>query len=155
MNFIRQQFLTIAMAAAIATISLATGTNSVEANPPQSTTEFTIEAKLNSGNIYSPTGNWYSWGKFQATGAIQDNGRAFVAYDVDLGMTVMELTGKDGDMNIALWTDENRERYFTIIEATGEYTGLVGITGSANVYAEVKRNGDIIDYWTLFGSIVP
>jgi hypothetical protein len=153
MNLVGQRFLAIATAVAIATISLFTATNIVDAKPPQSTTEFVIEAKLDGGNAYNPLGNWYEWGRFRATGAVHDNGRAFATYDVDLGLRVMELYGKGGDIDIALWSDDNGERFFTIISATGEHSGLVGITGTVSEYVELNRKGDISIYRTLYGSI--
>jgi len=151
MKFSKQRFSIIVMAAAIATISLATETNSVNAEPPPPANQFSIEVKLNSGNPYEPS--WYDRGRFQATGTTKDNGRVFAAFDHVVGMRVMELYGKHGDMDIALWTDENGERLFIIIDATGEHSAFVGVTGTRSYYSELKRNGDVITYSTLNGSI--
>jgi len=121
----------------------------------RTTSDFVIEAKLNGGNYYDQGGHWYDYGRFQASGAIHDSGRAYTFFDTVLGMPVMELYGSGGDMLIAFSSDENGGESFTIIEATGALSELVGISGSVSGYAEVKRNGDITVYYTLTGSIAP
>lgn len=135
-------------------LAIACSATSATAGKP-ATSDFVIETKLNGGNYYDQGGHWYDYGRFQASGAIHDNGRAYSFFDTVLGIPVIELYGNGGDMVIALWRDENGDRFFTIIEATEAHSGLVGISGSASGYAEVKRNGDITVYHTLTGSIAP
>jgi len=125
---------------------LLTESPSVEARGPQSTTEFTIETDQTSGI-------WYDYGRFRASGAIGDRGQAYTFFDPEIGSAVLELDGNHGDMDLALWSDVNADTFFTVIAATGDYTGLIGITGTRTGYAEYQRKGDIKLYYTLTGSI--
>jgi hypothetical protein len=82
---------------------------------------FFIEASLKT-DYYSTT----AAGRFRATGAFRDSGSAW-AYSAYLA-----LEGKDGDLLVEFWHDPYSVwDGFTIIDGTGEYADLVGISGSA------------------------
>jgi hypothetical protein len=119
-------------------LAIACSTPVATAGKPAATSDFVIEAKMKDGV-------WSDYGRFQASGAIHDSGRARLRFD-----GVLELYGNGGDMVIALWRDENGDRFFTIIEGTESHVGLVGITGTASGYFGVNRV-----YHTLMGSIAP
>jgi hypothetical protein len=75
-----------------------------------------------------------STGTFHAKGAIQDSGRAD-GYDWN---PELELTGAQGTMVIDIEVPPGqpgptREGTFTIVDATGQYEGLINVTGA---YAE-------------------
>ena len=129
-------------------LGIACSTTVATAGKPAATGDFVIEANLKDGV-------WSDYGRFRASGAIHDSGRAYSFFDKVVGMSVLELYGKGGDMVIATWRDENGDRFYMIIEGTEAHAGLVGITGSYSWYSQYKGNGDSTIYHTLTGSIAP
>jgi hypothetical protein len=145
----RTSSIVLAVAATTVVVSLLSlAAKPANSDPPQSTTEFTIETN-------QTVGTWYSWGKFSATGALKDNGEAFTYYSDQLGSTVMELTGKHGTLDLSLRQDGEGARYFTVIDGSGDYVDLVGISGSAVAEWRFSQKGNTRVYHTLTGSIAP
>ncbi len=139
--------IVVAAAAAMVLASvLLVGAQRSDAGKPQPTTEFTIETNQTQGM-------WYDWGRFSASGAFKDNGEALTYFSNQLGLVVMELTGKDGNLDLSLWRDADGSRYFTIIDGSGDYVDLVGISGPALVEWQYKPNGTVKVYHTLTGSV--
>ena len=130
--------------ATVAAALLVADSQLADAKGPQSTTEFTIDTNQTSGT-------WFDFGKFNASGAISDRGRARTFYDAELGSSVLELDGNHGDMRIALWSGAEGGTFFTILEGTGAYAEFGGISGSVTGYAEITRKGVIKIYQTLTG----
>jgi hypothetical protein len=115
-----------------------------DAAKPAPPSDFLIETQQSQGPFTAS-------GRFSASGAIRDRGEAW-SFSPDFHL---ELYGKHGDLLIDLWRDADGAEFFTILDATLDYAGLVGISGLAASESKVKRNGDIIVYRTLLGSIGP
>jgi hypothetical protein len=145
---------------------LCSASDPAPAKGPQQKTDFTITTR-------QTVGCWYSWGRFRASGAINDGGDAFTGFSMYPDYDLV-LFGHRGTMMIQFdYGLSYRTRIddttvitegviFLIADATGEHCGLIGTVGAASVLDEYTDpydlDGDCIygrRHCALEGSLTP
>jgi hypothetical protein len=154
------------MLIALAVSLTATVSQEVLAKGPRVKTEYTIKTDQD-------VGCWGEFGKFKASGAINDGGNAVDSWtmypDYDL-----VLSGRHGDIMILMeggtsyivdanfngGTTVYEDVNFLIVDATGDYVPLIGSGGTASAIEDITDgydlNGDCqfgTIRWTLQGTL--
>ena len=119
-------------------------------------------------------GPWFTGGTFRASGAIKHHGRAESRLpwypDYDLVLTTRSkgqmMIVFDYELSESTWIDEDtlltEGVIFLVVDASGDYEGVIGTVGMASrleyAWDGYDLNGDGVynnEDWTLTGSLAP